>query len=65
MLEKYNDIVGKLNVIEPQIDTDLMEFDVGDIIGSVHPFTHEQLQAKISKKIVKGGTKGLTVSYEI
>ena len=65
MLEKYNDIVSKLNVIEPQIDTDLMEFDVGDIIGSTHPFTHEQLQAKISKKIVKGGTKGLTVSYEI
>lgn len=65
MLEKYNDIVSKLNVIEPQIDTDLMEFDVGDIIGSVHPFTHEQLQAKIGKKIVKGGTKGITVSYEI
>ena len=65
MLSKYDEIVNGLNVIEPQIDLELAELDVGDIIGSTHPFTNEQLTAKIGKKIVKGNSFGLIVSYEI
>lgn len=65
MLEKYNEILKSLTTMEASIDQELADLDIGDIIGSVHPFTHEQLVAKITKKIVKGGTKGLTVSYEI
>ena len=65
MLEKYAEIVDKLNTVKPDIDVDVAEFDIGDIVGSVHPFTNEQLVAKISKKIVKGGSDGVTVSYEI
>ena len=65
MLEKYDEIVKSLTTMEASIDQELADFDIGDIIGSVHPFTHEQLVAKIIKKIVKGGTKGITVSYEI
>ena len=65
MLKVLNDYKEKAQKIEPKIDTDLQEFDVGDIIGGVHPFTKEQLISRVTKKIVKGGTKGLTVSYEI
>lgn len=65
MLSKYDEIIQGLTVIEPNIDLDIAEFDVGDIIGSVHPFTHEQLSAKIGKKIVTGNSTSLTVSYEI
>lgn len=65
MLEKYDDIVSKLNSIKPDIDVDVAEFDIGDIVGSVHPFTNEQLVAKISKKIISGGSDGVTASYEI
>lgn len=65
MLSKYDEIVKGLNVIEPQIDLELAEFDVGDIIGSTHPFTNEQLSTKISKKIVTGNSFGLTIRYEV
>lgn len=65
MLEKYDDVVAKLNTMEPDIDVDVAEFDIGDIVGSVHPFTNEQLVSKISKKIVKGNSFKVEVSYEI
>ena len=65
MLEKYDEIVKALTVIEPSIDLEIAEFDVGDIIGSTHPFTDEQLTTKINKKVIKGNSDGFTVSYEI
>jgi len=65
MLDKYEDIKAKATVIEPNVNTDIGEFDVGDVIGSVHPFTNEPLSSKLTKKIVKGNSFKIDVSYEI
>ena len=65
MIDKYNEMIAQASVIEPTVDTDIGEFDVGDIIGSVHPFTNEPLSSKLTKKIIKGDTNKVEVSYEI
>ena len=65
MLKKLDDIKTQAQKIEPKLDTDIIEFDVGDIIGGVHPFTKEPMISKVTKKIVKGGTFGVNVNYEI
>ncbi len=65
MLKVLNDYKEKAQKVEPKIDTDLQEFDVGDIIGGVHPFTKEQLTSRVTKKIVNGSTFKVEVEYEI
>lgn len=65
MIKKLNEYKEKSQTIEPKLDTDIQEFDVGDVVGGVHPFTKEEMTTRITKKIVKGGTFGVTVEYEI
>lgn len=65
ILKKLDEYKDKATKVEANIDTDIQYFDVGDIIGGVHPITKQQMTSKISKKIVKGNSFKLDVSYEI
>lgn len=65
MLKKLDDYKEKAGKVEPRIDTDIQQFDVGDIIGGVHPVTQEVLISRVIKKIVRGNSFGINVEYEI
>lgn len=65
MLERLNEIKNSAIKIEPSIDADVGEFDIGDIIGGTHPFANQTIKSVIAKKIVKINSDGIIISYEI
>lgn len=65
MLERLEEIKKSSIKIEPVLDIENGEFDVGDIIGGTHPFTDGTIKSTISKKIVKINSYGITISYDV